>query len=105
MARLDIEGAEPMALRGAVQHLVRGNTHVMHIEMDGYSKKYGVQTHEFVAELAEIGYDVGIYNPTSSAIEFTNEPWTRGAQNVLAVARNRQHEVSDRRRDHSGAQR
>lgn len=96
MAKLDIEGAEPMALRGAVQHLARGNPPVLQIEMDGYSKKYGVQTHEFIAWLAEHGYNVGIYDATRNVIEFTDKPWLQGALNVLAVSNNRQQEVVDR---------
>jgi FkbM family methyltransferase len=99
MAKLDIEGAEPMALRGAVQHLARGNPPVLQIEMDGYSKKYGVQTHDFIAWLAEHGYDVGIYDATRNVIEFTDKPWRQGALNVLAVSRNRQREVIERLRE------
>jgi FkbM family methyltransferase len=100
MAKLDIEGAEPMALRGAVQHLQRGNPPVLQIEMDGYSKKYGVETHDFVAELAGLGYDVGMYDSTRNTIEFTNEPWTHGALNVIAVKRNSQAFVLERLRAH-----
>lgn len=96
MAKLDIEGAEPLALRGAMNHLNSGNPPVLQIEMAGYSKKYGVATHEFIAWLSSVGYDVGIYDPVGNSIEYTDRPWAYGALNVLAVSRARRTEVLDR---------
>lgn len=103
MAKIDIEGAEPLAIRGALAHLSRGNPPVLQIEMDGYSKKYGVETHEFIAELDEAGYDVGIYDVASNSIAFTRTPWLNGVLNVLAVSRARRNEVLARLASHQGA--
>ena len=99
MAKLDIEGAEPLAIRGAVGHLAAGNPPVMQIEMDGYSKKFGVETHDFIDELEHLGYDVGIYDVEENRIDFTKTPWERGVLNVLAVNRLRRNEVLARLRD------
>lgn len=96
MAKIDIEGAEPLAVRGALGHLGRGNPPVLQIEMDGYSKKFGVETHDFIAELDQAGYDVGIYDVASNSIEFTRTPWLSGVLNVLAVSRARRDEVTAR---------
>jgi FkbM family methyltransferase len=90
---VDFAMAKPMAIRGALGHLSRGNPPVLQIEMDGYSKKYGVETHEFIAELDQAGYDVGIYDVARNSIEFTRTPWVNGVLNVLAVSRARRSEV------------
>lgn len=96
MAKLDIEGAEPLAIRGAIAHLRAGNPPVLQIEMDGYSKKFGIETHDFIDELASLGYDVGLYDVSNNTIEFTRTPWLVGALNVLAVCRSRRDEVFGR---------
>ena len=93
MAKLDIEGAEPLAIRGARKHLASGNPPVLQIEMDGYSKKHGIATDAFIAELADYGYDVGIYDPNRNTIDFTDRPWELGVLNVLAINKARQEEV------------
>jgi hypothetical protein len=92
-----------MAARGALGHLSRGNPPVLQIEMYGYSKKYGVETHDFIAELDQAGYDVGIYDVESNSIAFTRTPWLDGVLNVLAVSRARRNEVLARLASHQGA--
>ena len=96
MAKIDIEGAEPLAIRGVITHLAAGNPPVLQIEMDGYSRRFGVETHDFIAELASLGYDVGIFDDATNQIEFTTTPWERGVLNVLAVNRSRRAEVQAR---------
>ncbi|MDH3464456.1 MAG: FkbM family methyltransferase [Gammaproteobacteria bacterium] len=86
MAKFDIEGAEPLALRGAAKMLSKGNPPVIQVEMDGYCKRYGITTPEFISELSDFGYSVGIYCPSRCAVSYTNEPWKHTAVNVLAVA-------------------
>ena len=103
MAKIDIEGAEPLAIRGALGHLGRGNRPVLQIEMDGYSKNFGVETHEFIAELDQAGYDVGLYDVASNSIEFTRTTLLSGVLNVLAVSRARRNEVLARLASYQGA--
>ena len=96
MAKFDIEGAEPLALRGAVKMLSNDNPPVMQIEMDGYCKRYGITTPEFIGELSDYGYSVGIYCPSRRAVSYTNEPWKHAVVNVLAVADSYRSELAAR---------
>jgi hypothetical protein len=86
MAKLDIEGAEPLALRGARRMLEAGNPPVLQIELDGYSQNYGITSEAFLAELAEAGYACGYYEPAMNEIRFTARPWELGLRNILAIA-------------------
>lgn len=85
MAKLDVEGAEPLVLRGARGHLARGNPPVLQIEMDGYSKRFGVETHDFIEELAGLGYRAAAYDPDENKVFACERPWERGIRNVLAI--------------------
>lgn len=85
MAKLDVEGAEPLVLRGARAHLARGNPPVLQIEMDGHSKRYGVQTHDFIEELRGLRYRTAIFDPAANEIIACQRPWEQDLRNVLAV--------------------
>lgn len=87
MIKLDVEGAEPLVLRGARNHLRAGNPPVMQIEMDGYSARYGLPTHEFIDEIVSQGYEIAIYDPTNNRLIATRRPWEHGVLNVLAIHR------------------
>lgn len=96
MAKLDVEGAEPLIIRGARGLLSRGIPPVMQIEMDGYCRKFGIETHHFIAELADQGYDTGYYDDSANRIVYTQRPWEQRIVNVLAVCRARRGEVEAR---------
>ncbi len=96
MAKLDIEGFEPFALRGAKQLLTAGNPPVLQVEMAGYSKRYGVNTSEFIKELAEVGYFTAVYNPENRTLFETTTPWEIPTENVLAISRQRESFVKER---------
>lgn len=96
MAKLDIEGAEPLAIRGAYHHLQKSNPPVLQIEMDGYSRRYGIATEQFISELHDLNYDTGVYDAESRKINYTRTPWRMGAVNVLAVNRDRRLFVEER---------
>jgi hypothetical protein len=86
MGKMDIEGAEPFALRGASQSLRACNPPVWIIELGGYSKKYGISTPEVISQLRTKGYGCYIYDPTKKILISITRPWEHGVQNVLAIA-------------------
>jgi FkbM family methyltransferase len=99
MMKLDIEGYEPFAIRGASQWTKKQIPPVMLVEVGGYSKKYGIGTQEFIEELDRIGYFTAIYHPESRQIEPAAKPWDVGVDNLLAIAKDRQEFVEDRIRE------
>ena len=99
MMKLDIEGYEIFAIRGASQWTKKQIPPVMLVEMGGYSKKYGIGTQEFVEELDRIGYFTAVYHPGSRRLVPTAKPWEVHADNVLAIAKDRRGFVEDRIRE------
>jgi FkbM family methyltransferase len=96
MAKLDVEGAEPLILRGARAHLARGNPPVLQIEMDGYSSRFGYGTDEFIEFLKSFNYGTAVYSPEDNAIEMTSRPWEFKVRNPLALNLERINEVAGR---------
>lgn len=87
MLKIDVEGAEPLVLRGARKHLAAGNPPVIQIELDGYSMHYGTTTHDFIDEIESWGYDIAVYDPEASLLIYTRTPWKFGVLNALAIHR------------------
>jgi hypothetical protein len=87
MAKLDIEGHEPLALEGASKMMASGNPPVMQIEMAGYSKLFGVSTSEFIKRLSDFGYGCFFYDPRSRKLADASRPWEQQLDNVLAIHR------------------
>ena len=96
MAKLDVEGAEPLVLRGATQHLAARNPPVWQLELDGYSQRFGYSTHEVVAWLEETGYDTFVYDADAATLARVDYPRQVGRANALAIARDRLEEVATR---------
>ena len=96
MGKMDIEGAEPLALKGAERLLSRSNPPVWQLELAGYSKRYGYHTHEIIEWLNARGYEIALYDSKTRSLNFTREPWKLGAQNVLAVAQDSKEWVKER---------
>jgi len=78
---------EPFAIRGMKNWLAHNNPPVMQVEMAGLANIHGIKTHQFITELAELGYDTMIYEPKTNSLIPAGKHWERGEQNVLAVAR------------------
>ena len=96
MGKMDIEGAEPLALKGAEHLLSQSNPPVWQLELAGYSKRYGYHTHEIIEWLYERGYEIALYDSKTRRLNFTREPWKQGAQNVLAIAQDSKEWVIER---------
>jgi FkbM family methyltransferase len=86
MGKMDIEGAEPLALRGASNRLGNANPPVWLLELAGYSQFYGMSSDEVIGFLKSNGYRCGIYDAAHKNIIFTDQPWLLGVQNILAIA-------------------
>lgn len=86
MAKFDIEGYEPFAIRGTGRWLRNGNPPVMQIEAAGYSNRYGVSTEEIIAELHRFGYFTAVYCPDTFSLKRTNCPWQIPVDNILAIS-------------------
>jgi FkbM family methyltransferase len=96
VGKMDIEGAEPMALKGAAKRLSDANPPVWLLELAGYSTCYGISSDEVVRQLAEAGFDCTYFDPASATLQNATEPWTLGLQNVIAVASSRRQIVEQR---------
>lgn len=86
MGKMDIEGAEPLALVGAGKMLEARNPPVWLLEMNGSLRHYGFTEEGFRDWLSARGYDLALYDSDSRRLEFLATPWTARA-NVLAIAR------------------
>jgi FkbM family methyltransferase len=86
VGKMDIEGAEPMALAGATDRLRAANPSVWLLELAGYSTCYGISSEAVVQQLAEAGYRCAVFNPTTGSLEYTGTPWALGVKNVLAIS-------------------
>jgi FkbM family methyltransferase len=86
MGKMDIEGAEPLALDGCKRRLRQANPPVWLLELAGYSGNYGMRSDEVIAHLAAAGYECAIYVPEGRRLVYTDQPWEHGVQNVLAIA-------------------
>jgi len=94
--KMDIEGAEPIALRGAEQLLEKTNPPVWLLELNGSLRAFNFSEELFSAWLSERGYDLCLYDADRSEINFTiPQPWLV-SPNVFAVAREKKQWVSQR---------
>jgi FkbM family methyltransferase len=94
--KMDIEGAEPMALAGAAARLARANPPVWLLELAGYSTCYGISSDEVVEQLSRAGFDCAVFEPATRTLRYTARPWELGVQNVLAIAREHKSMVEQR---------
>ncbi|MEI6034924.1 MAG: FkbM family methyltransferase [Verrucomicrobiae bacterium] len=85
MAKFDIEGYEPFALRGMSRLLEAGNPPVFLMEAAGYSTRYGIETHDLLREIARWGYRPMIYEPCLRQLCPAPAHWEMGLTNVLCV--------------------
>jgi FkbM family methyltransferase len=100
VGKMDIEGAEPLALAGASERLRQSNPPVWLLELAGYSECYGISSDKVVRQLADAGYDCAVFCPGTSELQYTTAPWELGVQNVLAIARTHKPRVLQRLASH-----
>jgi FkbM family methyltransferase len=96
LGKMDIEGAEPLALRGAERLLKEANPPVWLIELNGALHSFGFTESTFSNWLSHQGYELGLYDADQHELSFTHpQPWELSA-NVFAVARDRKLQVAQR---------
>jgi FkbM family methyltransferase len=96
MAKLDVEGAEPLVLMGATRHLAARNPPVWQLELDGYSRRFGYATHEILSWLAALRYEPFVYDADQESLCRVEYPRRVGRTNALAIAIDRLDEVASR---------
>lgn len=101
VGKMDIEGAEPLALAGAKERLRLANPPVWLIELAGYSTCYGISSEAVVRQLGDAGFDCAVFSPGTSDLQYTTTPWKLGVQNVLAIARTHRTRVAQRLAAHA----
>ena len=99
VGKMDIEGAEPLALAGAGSRLADGNPPVWLLELAGYSIHYGFTSDQVIKQLADAGFDCAVYAPETGRLQFTSSPWVFGVQNVLAISKQHRFAVEQRLRE------
>ena len=97
MGKMDIEGAEPLALQGAEHMLAAQNPPVWLLEVNGACQRYGWSEEELAAWLGQRGYDLALYDADLGTLDYGPRPWLR-QPNVLAIAQSARSNVTDRLR-------
>ncbi|MCO6454185.1 MAG: FkbM family methyltransferase, partial [Pirellulaceae bacterium] len=85
MGKIDIEGAELLALRGARRMLAAANPPVWLLEMNGLCGRYGHTPAQLSEWLAEHGYRLARYDADRRQLVYGDQLWTRH-DNLLAVS-------------------
>jgi FkbM family methyltransferase len=94
MGKLDIEGAEPLALLGAKEMLRRGSPAVMQIEcVDRYMARFKWSEVQLLSWLDDHGYDPANYDADTHTLAFSSR---RRGNELLVIARSRRDLVEDR---------
>lgn len=88
MGKIDIEGAEPWAFRGANSMFQQRNPPVWLIEINGLLRRFGFTETELVQWLFERNYLLAIFDAKNHQIILDQECW-RERSNVLAIAADR----------------
>ena len=97
LGKMDIEGAEPLALRGAERLLSERTPPVWLLEVNGCLRRYGVTEAELWDWLDQRGWDVCLYDPDRRILTGCGRPSSEYL-NVIAVARAARAEVKARLR-------
>jgi FkbM family methyltransferase len=88
MAKLDLEGAEPLALRGAERHLAAGSPPVFVLELvDRFVRRFGSSALEVADWLQERGYELAKYDANTNSLDLVGRSLAGSRTNVFAVLR------------------
>ena len=96
LGKIDIEGAEILAFKGAMRLLSEANPPVWIIEINGALRDFGFTESEFKYWLENQGYELALYDADLKELNFSYaEPWLY-SQNVFAIATKRKYEIAQR---------
>ncbi|MEZ4223831.1 MAG: FkbM family methyltransferase [Polyangiaceae bacterium] len=86
--KIDVEGAELMAFKGATRLLRLGNPPVWLLEINHTSSRFGVTPQQVEAHLREAGYTLHLYDVEQNRLYSKDEPW-KVANNMIAIREDR----------------
>lgn len=92
MGKIDIEGAELLALRGATRMLSEHNPPVWLLELNGALHSFGFSEQEFSDWLCNQGYDLALYDSDKRIMTYELKPWLK-SENVFAISRKMKYQV------------
>ncbi|WP_392534646.1 FkbM family methyltransferase [Nostoc sp. C117] len=95
LVKMDIEGAELLAMKGAISLLKQQRPHVWIMEINDAVKNFGYQKQDIVNLLQEYGYGLYTYNPVTNQVDAITLEQQQG-NNILAIANSALDFVSDR---------
>ena len=99
MGKIDIEGAEPIAFRGAVKSLAAGNPPVWVMEFkDRLLQRFDSSAEDFADQLRQSGYRLGHYDADQNELGFPDRPWLN-RDNIVAVHTDAVEQVEQRLAD------
>jgi len=96
MAKVDVEGAEPLVIKGATEMLLDRNPPVWQLELGGYSKRYGVDSGEIIQYMQSYNYVPAIYFADKKELLYTDRPWEYKRNNTLFISRDKKDWVERR---------
>ncbi|MEH1963209.1 MAG: FkbM family methyltransferase [Nostoc sp.] len=85
LAKIDIEGAEILAMKGAISLLKQQRPHVWIMEINDAVNNFGIQKQDVVNFLKDYGYSLYHYNAHTNQIHAITVEQKQG-NNVLAIA-------------------
>jgi FkbM family methyltransferase len=95
LIKMDIEGAEPLALRGSKGLLAKNDPMVWLLEVNGALRSYGFTEQGLADWLGERDYDLAYYDADRRMLHIGGQPWAT-RENVLAVSRRHREAVANR---------
>ncbi len=95
LAKIDIEGAEPLAFQGAQRMLRSANPPVWLLEINGLTRRFGFTQQQLEDLLADHGFDLARYDSDRRQLIYGQQLW-RDHDNLLAIARSERQHVADR---------
>lgn len=97
LGKLDLEGAEPMALEGARRLLFSADPPVWLLEINRVAlRRFGSDEERLADQLAQSGFDLFTYDPDERVLTRLARPLAPHHANVIAVSRARREEILER---------
>ena len=101
MAKLDLEGAEPLALRGAERHLKAGDPPIVLLELvERFVRRFGSSALEVAEWLEQRGYVLATYDAGKNRLKLHDRSLAGSRTNVFAVLERRLPFVRERLERH-----